>query len=71
MLLTVRVLPAHMAPPVLALTVGEARTFTVDIAVLLQPAALVPVTVYTPVDEGEAVTVAPVVAERPVAGDQW
>jgi hypothetical protein len=37
--------------------------------VLLQPFS-VPVTVYTVVEDGDAETEAPVVAERPVDGDQ-
>ncbi len=46
-----------------------AVTVTVTVAVPVQEAALVPVTVYVVVAEGFAETVAPDVAERPVEGD--
>ena len=49
---------------------GSAFTITVTDDVLLHPDALVPVTVYTLVALGLAVTLAPVVAERPVDGVQ-
>lgn len=55
--------------PALTVMVGNAFTVTDIEAVLLQPAALVPVTVYVILLVGLAVTVAPVVAESPVAGD--
>ena len=51
------------------LTVGEVFTVTVTLVVPVQP-DVVPVTVYMVVDAGLAVTVAPVVELRPVAGDQ-
>ena len=44
-------------------------TVTVTVAVLLQDKVLVPVTVYVVVTVGEAETLEPVVAERPVDGD--
>ena len=53
-----------------ALTVGGTFTITVTVADALHPAALVPITVYVVVVVGLAVTVAPVVALNPVAGDQ-
>ena len=53
-----------------ALTTGTALTVIVCTAVLTQPAALVPVTVYDVVAVGLAVIVVPVVAERPVDGAQ-
>jgi hypothetical protein len=62
--------PAHIAtfdPP---LIVGNALTLTVTVAVLEQPPATDPVTVYVLVEAGLAVTLAPVVADRPVAGAQ-
>ena len=46
-----------------------ARTVTVEVAVP-EPQEPVPVTVYVVVAEGVAVTVAPLVALNPVAGDQ-
>jgi hypothetical protein len=48
--------------------VGAAFTITVFVAVFEQPLALVPVTVYVTVVVGDALTVAPVVAESPVFG---
>jgi hypothetical protein len=53
----------------LAFTVGAVSTVTVTVDVELQP-DVVPVTVYVVVVAGVAVTLAPVVALRPVAGDQ-
>jgi hypothetical protein len=50
-------------------TGGVGFTDTVTVAVLLQPAAEVPTTVYVVVDAGFAVTVDPVVALSPLAGD--
>jgi uncharacterized membrane protein YgaE (UPF0421/DUF939 family) len=44
-------------------------TVTVTVPLLVQP-AVVPVTVYVVVLAGLAVTVAPVVEDNPVAGDQ-
>lgn len=52
-----------------AVTTGIGLTVTVVVAVLEQ-APFVPVTVYVVVVVGLAVTVAPVVADNPVAGDQ-
>ena len=57
---------ATFEPP---LMVGSVFTLTVTIAVLEQPAALVPVTVYVVVEPGLAVTLVPVVADKPVPGD--
>lgn len=61
--------PAHIvvAPPVTVI-VGIAFTVMVTTAVLLQPAADDPVTVYVAVAVPLKVTVAPVVELRPVAG---
>ena len=61
--------PVHMATPEPALTTGVVFTVTVTLALLLQP-LVVPVTVYVVVVDGFAVTLAPVVAESPVEGDQ-
>lgn len=63
--------PAHIVvtPPV-AVTVGTGFTDMVVVAVLLQPAALVPVTVYVRVAVVLQTTEAPVVALRPVDGVQ-
>ena len=52
------------------LMVGNGLTVTVTVVVPTQPAAEVPVTVYVVVVVGFAVTLAPVVALNPVAGDQ-
>ena len=49
---------------------GDGRTDNVTVAVLLQDATLLPVTVYIVVDEGPAVTPEPVVAVNPEEGDQ-
>jgi len=51
-------------------TVGLGLTVTVAVAVEVQPAAEVPVIVYVVVAAGLAVTLEPVVADKPVAGDQ-
>jgi hypothetical protein len=51
-------------------TTGLGLTVTVEVAVELHPAADVPVMVYVVVAAGFAVTLAPVVADKPVAGDQ-
>lgn len=61
--------PAHTlsVPPIFA---GAGFTVTEAVVVLAHPPLVVPVIVYTVVVEGEAVTVAPVVAERPVEGAQ-
>ena len=63
--------PAHIVvtPPV-AVTVGTGFTDIVVVAVLLQPAALVPVTVYVRAVVVLHTTDAPVVALRLVAGVQ-
>lgn len=58
-----------VAPPP-AVIAGKALTVIVLVAVLVQPAALVPVTVYVVVVAGVAVTGVPVVALKSVAGDQ-
>ena len=60
--------PLQIATPEPAPMVGMALTVTVTITVLLQP-LVVPVTVYIVVDDGLAVTLAPVVADKPVDGD--
>jgi hypothetical protein len=49
--------------------VGRAFTVTAAVAVLVHPFAPVPVTVYIVFVVVEEVTVEPVVAESPVAGD--
>ena len=51
-------------------TVNEPLTVTVAVVVPVHPDALVPVMVYVVVEAGLAVTLAPVVALKPVAGDQ-
>jgi hypothetical protein len=50
-------------------TTGFGVTVTVEVAVPVQP-KVDPVTVYTVVTAGLAVTLAPLVAESPPAGDQ-
>jgi hypothetical protein len=52
------------------IAVGVGFTVIATVLVAVHPAALVPVTVYVLVDVGLAVTVSPVVADKPVAGDQ-
>jgi hypothetical protein len=52
------------------IAVGVGFTVIATVFVAVHPAALVPVTVYVLVDVGLAVTVSPVVADKPVAGDQ-
>ena len=49
---------------------GSGFTFTVTCVDAVQPLLSVPVTVYVEVEAGFAVTVEPVVALSPVAGDQ-
>ena len=49
---------------------GSGFTFTVTCVDAVQPLPSVPVTVYVVVEVGLAVTVEPVVALSPVAGDQ-
>ena len=66
--LSVVVPPLHIATFEPPLIVGIAFTVTVTVAVLLQPAALTPVTVYVVVEDGPAVILDPVVADKPVAG---
>ena len=51
-------------------TVGAEFTVIVCVAIPVQPAPLTPVIVYVVVADGDALTVAPVVALNPVAGDQ-
>ncbi len=50
--------------------VGNGFTVTVVVVVFTHPNALVPVIVYVVVPVGLAVTLVPVVALKPVAGDQ-
>jgi hypothetical protein len=50
--------------------IGKGLTVTVMALVLVQLKAFVPETVYVVVDVGVAVTEAPVVDDKPVAGDQ-
>jgi hypothetical protein len=50
--------------------VGVGFTVIATVFVAVHPSALVPVTVYVLVDVGLAVTVSPVAADKPVAGDQ-
>ena len=47
---------------------GLPATVITEVAVFTQPLASVPVTVYVVVDDGLAVTEAPVVADKPAAG---
>jgi hypothetical protein len=52
-------------------TTGRGFTVTVIVCVLEQPVVVfVPIMVYVVVDAGEAITVVPVVADKPVTGDQ-
>jgi hypothetical protein len=60
--------PGHIVAEV-AVTTGEELTVTVEVAVPVHP-AVVPETVYTVVDAGLAVTLAPVVPLNPVPGLQ-
>ena len=62
--------PVHIATDEPPLMVGNAFTVTVFVPVLIQPLASVPVTVYIVVVVGLAVMPEPVVAVRPVDGDQ-
>lgn len=50
--------------------VGFGLMITATVLVAVQPEAVVPVTVYTVLIVGLAVTVAPVIALSPVVGDQ-
>lgn len=62
--------PIHIAAePTVVVIVGSAFTVSEREAVALQPAAFVPVTVYTVVTVGDAVTDAPVDALSPDVGD--
>jgi hypothetical protein len=61
-------LPAHIVGEFTETAIAP-LTVSVEVAVALQP-PVVPVTVYVVVEAGFAVTEAPVVALRPVAGDQ-
>ena len=51
-------------------TEGKGLTVMVDVAVAVHPARLAPVTVYTVLADGFAVTTDPVVALKLVLGDQ-
>jgi hypothetical protein len=62
--------PAQIAISAPALISGNGLTVTVKVVVPEQPTPEVPVIVYVVVEVGFAVTVPPVVAERPVAGLQ-
>jgi hypothetical protein len=67
--INVTLLPGHIVEfagfiPML----GNGKTFTIDVAVLVQLLAPVPVTVYVVVAAGLAVTEAPVVGTRVVTG---
>jgi hypothetical protein len=57
-----------MATSAPALIEGIGLTVTVTVAAVLHPGDEVPVTVYIVVTDGEALTLAPVVAVSPVAG---
>jgi hypothetical protein len=61
--------PLQMAVPEPALIVGSALTVTVTAAVLVQPLASVPVTVYVFVVVGLAAGLAQAVHDRPVEGN--
>lgn len=52
----------------LTVMVGKGFTVTVTVFVFTHPFASVPVTVYVVVEVGFAVTVAPVVEDKPVEG---
>ena len=60
--------PVHTAVLAVTVIVGVEFTETVLVATFVHP--LLPVTVYVIVVVGEAVTLAPVVADRPVPGAQ-
>ena len=62
--------PVHIATDKPPLMVGNALTVTVVVPVFIHPLASVPVTVYAVVEVGLAVIPEPVVAVRPVDGDQ-
>jgi hypothetical protein len=61
--------PLQIETPEPALIAGNGLTVTVTVALFVHPLLVMPVTVYVLVVVGLAITVAPVVAERPVAGD--
>jgi len=61
--------PKQTRPPALFIAAGKGFTDTVTEEVFEHPFRLVRVTVYVVVLAGVAVTVAPVVADSPVAGD--
>jgi hypothetical protein len=61
--------PLQIAADV-TVTIGSGFTFTVTCVDAVHPLLSVPVTVYVEVEVGFAVTVEPVVALSPVAGDQ-
>ena len=65
----VKAVPAHSGPIAAKVGVTGCVTVTVDVAVP-EPHAPTPVTVYVVVAEGVAITVAPVVVFKPVAGVQ-
>ena len=60
--------PAQIVAGEETVTTGIGLTVTVTCAVLVHPAAEVPVTVYVVVETGDAVTVEPVVLLNPAAG---
>ena len=62
--------PLHIVTFEPGVMVGVAFTLTVFVAVFTQPLAFVPVTVYVTVVVGDAVTLAPVVADNAVLGAQ-
>ena len=55
--------------PIIGATVGNGSIFTVTVVVLLQVGAEYPVMVYVVAAAGFAVTMSPVVADKPIAGD--
>ena len=65
---SVAVLPTHTDAG--AVTVGSGFTVTVTMVELTQPLISVPVTVYVLVELGLAVTIGPLLEDKPVAGLQ-
>ena len=61
--------PAQILTPAPVLIDGNGLIVTVTLDVSLHPDAFVPVTVYVVVIVGMAVTLAPVDADKPAAGD--
>jgi hypothetical protein len=61
--------PSHIVTLLLAVTFGRLFTVTVTVAVLLQPLAFVPVTVYVVVVVGLATGLAQLLHDKPVDGD--